>query len=168
MKTMILSLILCLGFAMGASRVKLIDQTTKSQSVMNDDNDPVVIDSSESVTSDIYLDLTGLSFEHWTDTLGQVFMRCDDSAGTDSVAGRLIWEGNPDPSGGARGSLWEPIDSVSIAAASGTETQTSKAVVNSKRYLSLRFKLRNQLAPDAAKKSICRDITLNRQKRLIR
>jgi hypothetical protein len=165
MKNAILTLILALVPAFAATEVKLIKQEAGSVPVMRPNvATDVVIDSSEFDTATVYFNLTDTRFAHWSDTLGQVFLRCDDSAGTDSVAGRLIWQGNPKAN---LTGLWEAIDSVSIAAASGTETQTSKAVVNSKRYQALRFILRNQLVPAAGKKSVCRDIVLNRQRRLV-
>lgn len=126
------------------------------------DNPRVTIDSSERDTANIYLNILDLSMYSYTDTVGTVWMTCDDSAGTDSTAGRLIWEGNPLSNGKAK---WEAIDSVAIAAASGAETQTNKVVVNSKRYHALRFMLQNQLAPDAAKKSTCYNIFLNMHRR---
>lgn len=164
MKNAILSLLLILGVGFAATEVKLIDVEAGSVPVMRPKvTTDVVIDTSESDTSTVYFTTTGSPFIHYSDTVGQVFMRCDDSAGTDSVAGRLYWQGNPKAN---LTSLWETIDSVSIAAASGTETQTSKAVVNAKRYQALRFILRNQLLPVAGKKTVCRDIVLNRHKRL--
>lgn len=165
MKNLIVILAFLVSGALAATEIRLVDQEAGSTPVMRTKTKTeVVIDTSEFDTSTVYFTLTNLPFASYVDTLGQVFLRCDDSAGTDSVAGRLIWQGNPKADISA---LWEPIDSVSIAAASGTETQTSAPVVNAKRYQALRFILRNQLAPAAGKKSVCRDIVLNRQRRLI-
>jgi hypothetical protein len=167
MKNMILSLfILAAGaFAWTGDRVYLKENVGKSQPIHNKTNADVVIDTAEADTSDIYFDLVDLPrMSVLGDTVGVAWMRCDDSAGTDSVAGRLIWHGNPKPDGSA---LWEKIDSVSIAAASGTETQSEKAVVNTNGYQAIRFVLYNQLAPAAGKKTVCRDIILNRIRRLV-
>lgn len=167
MKNMILALLVVVAGAFGWSgdRIYLKENISKSMPIHNKTNADVVIDTAEADTSDIYLDLSDLP--QWStlgDTVGMAWMRCDDSSGTDSVAGRLIWHGNPKPDGSA---LWEKIDSVSIAAASGTETQTKKAVVNTQGYKALRFVLYNQLAPAAGKKTVCRDIILNRPRRLV-
>lgn len=165
MKKMILFLTLALGFAFGATEVKLIGNEKGSIPVMRQlAKTDVVIDTSEVDTSTVYFNLIDDPFTHYGDTLGQVFMRCDDSAGTDTVGGRLIWEGNPRTDGKQ---LWERIDSVAILAGTGVETLTSKAVVNAKRFMSIRFLLRNQLLPAAGKKTVCRDITLNLQRRLV-
>ena len=164
MKRILLSLFL-VASAFGATEIKLVGNEKGPVPVMRQlAKTDVVIDTSEFDTSTVYFNLIDDPFTHYADTIGQVFMRCDDSAGTDSVAGRLIWEGNPRTDGKQ---LWERIDSVSIAAASGAETMTSKAVVNAKRFMSVRFILRNQLLPVAGKKTVCRDITLNRQRRLV-
>lgn len=169
MKNILVSLILCLAPAFGVTltEVKLVDQEAGSIPVMRPKVETEInLDTSEIDTATRYFTTTTAPYLHYSDTLGQVFMRCDDSSGTDSVGGRLIWYGNPKANLSA---IWEAIDSVSIAAASGVETQTSKAVVNSKRYQALRFILRNQLAPggSAAEKTVCRDIVLNRHKRLV-
>ncbi len=167
MKNMILALLVVVAgaFAWTGDKIPLKENVGKSQPLFNKTNADVVIDTAEADTSDIYFELTDLP-RVWVmgDTIGTAWMRCDDSAGTDSVAGRLIWHGNPKPDGSA---LWEKIDSVSIAAASGTETQTKKAIVNTQGYQALRFVLYNQLAPAAGKKTVCRDLILNRPRRLV-
>lgn len=169
MKKVLLSLFLGCGLAFGVttSEVKLMGNSGGSQPVMR----PLIktdinLDTSEVDTSTLVFSLVDLPMSSFVDTLGQVFMRCDDSAGTDSVGGLLKWQGNPRADGKA---IWENIDSVTIAVASGVETQTSKVVVNSKRYQMLRFILRNQLLPggSAAEKTVCRDLILNRQRRLV-
>lgn len=168
MKNLILALLVVTAGAFGWSgdRIDLKGGNVPlSQPLFNKTNAAVVIDTAEADTSDIYFNLIDVSrMSHLGDTLGVAWMRCDDSAGTDSVAGRLIWHGNPKPDGSA---LWEKIDSVSIAAASGTETQTKKAVVNTQGYQALRFVLYNQLLPAAGKKTVCRDLILNRPRRLV-
>lgn len=128
--------------------------------VLNRTDADVNLDTSEIDTSARWFNVIDREIRTFTDTIGRVFMRCDDSSGTDSVGGRLIWQGNPHPQGKA---VWTAMDSVSIAVASGAETQTSGLVVNSSRYSLIRFILRNQLAPggSAAEKSVCRNVRLN-------
>lgn len=167
MKNMILALLFVVAgaFAWTGDRIYMKENIGKSQPIHNKTNADVVIDTAEADTSDIYFDLTDLPrMSVLGDTVGIAWMRCDDSSGTDSVAGRLIWHGNPKPDGSA---LWEKIDSVSIAVASGAETQTKKAVVNTQGYMALRFVLYNQLAPAAGKKTTCRDLILDRPRRNI-
>jgi hypothetical protein len=166
MRNAILSLLVFLGAGFAATEVKLVDVEGGAVPVMRPKVEtPVFLDTSEADTSTRYFTTATAPILYWSDTLGQVFMRCDDSAGTDSVGGSLKWQGNPTANLTA---LWENIDSVAIAVASGVETQTSKAVVNSKRYQAIRFILRNQLAPggSAAEKTVCRDIVLSRHKRI--
>jgi hypothetical protein len=164
MRNAILSLLVFLGVGFAATEVKLVDVEGGSVPVMRPKVETdVVIDTSEIDTSTRYFTTATAPILYWSDTLGQVFLRCDDSAGTDSVGGLLKWQGNPKAN---LTGLWENIDSVAVLAATGTETQSSKAVVNSKRYQAIRFLLRNQLQPAAGKKSVCRDIVLNRHKRL--
>lgn len=160
MKNLILGLLLLVGVGHAVERVLVHPDRGGSYPVMNITDADVNLDTSEIDTSSRWFVVGDRPIRTYTDTIGTAWMRCDDSAGTDSVGGRLIAYGNPHPEGK---SLWEAMDSVSVAVASGAETQTRLLVVNSRRYQLVRFVLRNQLAPQgsAAEKTVCRNIRLN-------
>lgn len=161
MKNIIIGLLALVTVGLAAvERVPLGDGGA-SIPLFSQNNADINLDTSEIDTSTRQLFLLNRRIRTYTDTVGTAWMRCDDSAGTDSVGGRLIWYGNHAVEPG-RG-LWEAIDSVSIAVASGVETQTRAVVVNSRRYARIRFVIRNQLNPNgsAAEKTVCRDVVLN-------
>lgn len=162
MKTLLFLIMALVGLTTAQTIVRLEPNEGQSIPLMNARDIPVNLDTSEIDTSDRYIFTLDRGIRTFTDTIGRAWMRCDDSAGTDSVGGRLIWYGNPSPDP-KNLALWEAMDSVSIAVASGVETQTSALVVNSRRYAYIRFHLRNQLAPggSAAEKTVCRNIRLN-------
>ena len=168
MKNIILSLsvLFCLGFAQAQTIVSIEENRGHSLPIFSSNDADINLDTSEIDTSTRWFKVLDRAIRTYTDTIGTAWMRCDDSAGTDSVGGRLISYGNPHPQGLA---LWEAMDSVSIAVASGVETQTRLLVVNSRRYPLIRFNIRNQLAPggSAAEKTVCRNVRLNVPKLLI-
>lgn len=159
MKTIFAILALAFGFAFSATIVN-VDETGQSIPVMGLRDIAYNLDTSEVDTGDIWVNVSQRTLRSFTDTIGRVWMRCDDSSGTDSVGGRLLWQGNPSPKADA---MWTTMDSVSIAVASGAETQTSAPVVNSLRFFFIRFVLKNQLAPggSAAEKTVCRNLRFN-------
>lgn len=144
----------------GTREVVYVENNGGSIPLFSSTDAEINLDTSEIDTSGRQLFLLKRQIRTYTDTVGTAWMRCDDSTGTDSVGGRLISYGNPHPEGKA---LWEAMDSVSIAVASGAETQTRLLVVNSRRYALIRFVIRNQLAPggSAAEKTVCRNVRLN-------
>lgn len=160
MKTLLFLIMALVGLTTAQTIVRLDANEGQSIPLMNASDADVNLDTSEIDTSSRWIFTLDRGIRTFTDTIGRAWMRCDDSAGTDSVGGRLIWYGNPHPQGKA---IWTAMDSVSIAVASGAETQTSALVVNSLRYALVRFVLRNQLAPggSAAEKTVCRNIRLN-------
>jgi hypothetical protein len=159
MKKILIGLLAIVGFSFAIEKVN-VGNVGASIPLFSSNDAEINLDTSEIDTSTRWLFLGNRAIRAYSDTLGTAWMRCDDSAGTDSVGGRLIFYGNPHPEGKA---LWVAIDSVSIAVASGAETQTSKILVNSGRYQVIRAVIRNQLAPggSAAEKTVCRNVRLN-------
>lgn len=149
-----------------STTVYLKDNVGNSRPVMANTSAPVYLDSSEIDTSEIQFDMTDRPTSNYADTVGIAFMRCKDSSGTDTTAGLLKWQMNPCQRNGTCDATWDNIDSVAILVAGGVLTQTSKPVINTKSYMRLRFILRNQSAPDVAKKSKCDNILLNSRKRI--
>lgn len=149
-----------------AKKVRVDGEQSLAINIWDHDNPTVVIDTTEVDTSNIYLDIFNRTLYSYTDTIGHLWYTCDDSSGTDSVAGRMYWDGNP--SVDRNKGKWEVIDSVSIAAASGAETQTKAPIINSKRYALIRFRLFNQLAAAAGKKTSCYNMYLNMPRRYYR
>ena len=135
----------------------LIDGGVFYPNIVNASGSFDVIDTSEIITSSNFFDLSRVP--KWTrggqlDTLGYAWVRCADSAGTDSIGGRLYWQGNPSPK--AENMDWEAIDSVTVTAGTGTTyKQTGAWVVLTKGHNAVRFLLKNQLVPAAGKKSKC-------------
>jgi hypothetical protein len=158
MKKILIGLLALVGISFAIERVNVDRNVGASIPLFSSNDAEINLDTSEIDTSTRWLFVGNRPIRTYTDTIGTAWMRCDDSAGTDSVGGRLIFYGNPHPEGKA---LWVAIDSVSIAAASGAETQTSKVLVNSGRYQVIRAIIRNQLVPAAGKKSVCRNVRLN-------
>jgi hypothetical protein len=159
MKKILIGLLALIGSSFAIERIN-VGNTGNSIPLFSSNDAEINLDTSEIDTSTRWLFVGNRPIRTYTDTIGTAWMRCDDSAGTDSVGGRLIFYGNPHPEGKA---IWAPIDSVSIAVASGAETQTSKVLVNSGRYQLIRAIIRNQLAPggSAAEKTVCRNVRLN-------
>lgn len=145
---------------LGTREIVNVENTGASIPLFSSSDADINLDTSEIDTSGRLLNVIKRNIRTYTDTIGTAWMRCDDSSGTDSVGGRLIIYGNPHPTGLA---LWEAMDSVSIAVASGAETQTRLLIVNSRRYALIRAVIRNQLAPggSAAEKTVCRNVRLN-------
>lgn len=147
------------GAAIAASERLPVGDGGASIPLFSQNNAPIYLDTLERDTSTRQLFVLNRHIRTYTDTLGTAWMRCDDSSGTDSVGGRLIWQGNPSQYGTA---LWENIDSVSIGpVAGGVETQTSKVVINDGRYALIRFIITQQLHFAAAQKAVCQDVRLN-------
>lgn len=152
-KTLVILLAITVA-AFGFTRKKVGGNETLSINVLSDAAAPTVISASEAFRPSFYLDISSIPQIQTTavvgDTMGYVFLRCADSAGTDSIGGVLSWWGNPRP--GEDNADWEVIDSVTITAGTGTTyLTTGKMVTNLKQFMGLQFRLRNQWATAAAK-----------------
>lgn len=164
MKKYLPLLLILVSASFGIDRVFFKGNEGDSRPVLDKTIKEYVIDSSETVTPNVYFDLTGLPMASWVDTIGYLWFQCADSAGTDSIAGKVTWSGNPRADGLAK---WVDIGSVTMTAGTGTTfLQTGAPVILDKRYMAIKFTLTNQMVPAAGKKSKCKDIILNRTARI--
>lgn len=158
MKNAILALVLLLVGLTHAQTTIPVGNNGGSYPLFSANDADINLDTSETNTSDRWLFVGDRSIRTYTDTVGHAWLRCDDSSGTDSIGVRLLLYGNPHPQGKA---LWELVDSASVLAASGTETQVGFAVRNSKRYQILRAAITNRKNSAVGLKSVCRNVRLN-------
>lgn len=151
MKKYLLLAVALLGVSAMAAIIPLED---KGFALSPMGSNPMILSASENNTSSNVYSLE--KFPQYAnlpaDTAGYAWLRCADSAGTDSIGGVLIWQGNPRQDG--IGADWVNLDSVTITAGTGTAfLQTGKWVIIDKTYMAIRFKLKNQWATAAAKSS---------------
>jgi hypothetical protein len=158
MKTFLFGLLAIVGFSFAIERVNVDKNVGASIPLFSSNDAEINLDTSESDTSTRWLFVGNRSIRTYTDTIGTAWLRCDDSTGTDSIGVRLLLYGNPHPEGKA---LWEIVDSASVLAASGTETQSQFVVKNSKRYQILRGVITNRKNSAVGLKAVCRNVRLN-------
>lgn len=159
MKKILFGLLAIVGVAFAIERVPVDKNAGGSVPLFSSSDAEINLDTSETDTSSRWLFVGNRAIRNYADTiLGTAWLRCDDSAGTDSIGVRLLLYGNPHPDGKA---IWEIVDSASVLAASGTETQVGFAVRNTKRYQVYRAVITNRKNSAVGLKSVCRNVRLN-------
>lgn len=120
------------------------------------------LDTGETDTGYIRVNLLQRPIFTWTDTVGNVSLTCKDSTGTDTIAIILKWQGNTRPDGLG---VWANLDSLELkdlaasgAAGQGVYRDTTKVLAVSGRYVLLRFLLRNKLLANVNRKATCKDV----------
>ena len=163
MKTLLL-LLITVGLSFSATiQTTFQGNETQSNGLFFTTRSTVInLDSSEVDTSQYIFNLSKLPKFGSPDTMGFAFMECKDSTGTDTVHVGVYWQWNSDPAGQA---TWQTGDSMTINTGTTTSTYAvrSKAVVNTNGWGAIRFYIKNQAAPNVAKKSACRYVQLNRK-----
>ncbi len=157
-KKILFGLLAIVSASFAIERVNVVGNVGASIPLFSSNDADINLDTSESDTSSRWLYVGNRPIRTYTDTIGTAWVRCDDSVGTDSIGVRLLLYGNPSPEGKA---LWELMDSASVLAASGTETQVGFVVKNSKRYQVMRATITNRKNSAVGLKAVCRNVRLN-------